>query len=392
MVSKRVTFEATTNIAAEPSHGLLTACISLCSRDAAWGQGRLRSIQKHPNGAHSKVLVNLLLNVVFLTTEQAKPSGGPTSLLSFELTVVNMGEHDASLGTLFIGIVFNTWLFGLVTYQFCSYWSSNMKDTRVFSILLVTVFITDAAASAMMIYVAWFLLIEGYNQPITESIYAKFWPLHINPMSIGWSAFVTQMYLIRRFHRLASKRLLAIALAVLATSCLGLSIGFTVRSFTTQLHLQQSQVPSIAPQATSWLILTCITDCFVTGFLGVALLRLRTGIERTDHIIYRTLRGAVQTGVFAGIFTLGSTIFTFVWPTSFMELTFAIPAGNVYTITLFYSVLLRRESVEHRAGDGRGMELPTSRAMQLTSVISIDQGAVFKQSTVVRENTTIPNA
>jgi len=245
---------------------------------------------------------------------------------------------------------------------------------------------------ARMIYAAWFLLIDGYNQPITKMIYAKFWPLHVNPMSIGWSAFVTQMYLIRRFHRLVSKRFLAIGLAVLATSCLGLSIGFTVRSFTTQLHLEQSQVQSIAPQATSWLILTCITDCFVTGFLGVALLRLRTGIKRTDHIIYRTFRGAVQTGFFAGIFTLGSTIFMFVWPTSFMELTFAIPTGNVYTITLFYSVLLRRESAEYRACDGRGMELPASRAMQLTSVISIDQGAAFKQPTVVRENTTIPNA
>lgn len=39
-----------------------------------------------------------------------------------------MGEYDTLLGTLLVGIFFNTYLFGIVTFQFATYYGSKHKD------------------------------------------------------------------------------------------------------------------------------------------------------------------------------------------------------------------------------------------------------------------------
>ncbi|KAL4062094.1 hypothetical protein V8B97DRAFT_385065 [Scleroderma yunnanense] len=39
-----------------------------------------------------------------------------------------MGQYDMTLGTLLVGIFFNTYLFGIVTYQFALYYRTKFND------------------------------------------------------------------------------------------------------------------------------------------------------------------------------------------------------------------------------------------------------------------------
>ena len=67
------------------------------------------------------------------------------------------------------------------------------------------------------------------------------------------------------------------------------------------------------------------------GTLGVILARSRTGFRKTDTVINRLIRGAIQTGLFAGIFSLGDLVTFIRWPNTNMYGMFAIPIGRIYT-------------------------------------------------------------
>jgi hypothetical protein len=67
------------------------------------------------------------------------------------------------------------------------------------------------------------------------------------------------------------------------------------------------------------------------GTLITILTLSRTGFRKTDTVLNRLIRGAIQTGLFAGIFSLGDLI-TFVrLPTTNLYGMFAIPIGRIYT-------------------------------------------------------------
>jgi thioester reductase-like protein len=75
-------------------------------------------------------------------------------------------------------------------------------------------------------------------------------------------------------------------------------------------------------------------DCGLTPFvvaLTFVLSRSRTGFRKTDTIINRLIRGAIQTGLFASIFALAD-LFSFVLhgDTNLYAM-FAFPIGRIYT-------------------------------------------------------------
>ena len=65
--------------------------------------------------------------------------------------------------------------------------------------------------------------------------------------------------------------------------------------------------------------------------LSYVLSRSRTGFRRTDTIINRLIRGAIQTGLFASVFALAD-LFSFVLHReTYLYAMFAYPIGRIYT-------------------------------------------------------------
>lgn len=59
--------------------------------------------------------------------------------------------------------------------------------------------------------------------------------------------------------------------------------------------------------------------------------RSRTGFHKTDTILNRLIRCAVQTGLFSGFFSLGNLITFVIFPDTDLYVMFAIPLGRIYT-------------------------------------------------------------
>lgn len=69
----------------------------------------------------------------------------------------------------------------------------------------------------------------------------------------------------------------------------------------------------------------------LAGILTTVLYRSRTGFHKTDTVIRRLIRGAVQTGVFASIFSLGDLVAFLTSTDSNLYGMFAFPVGRIYT-------------------------------------------------------------
>ena len=59
--------------------------------------------------------------------------------------------------------------------------------------------------------------------------------------------------------------------------------------------------------------------------------RSRTGFRKTDTVLNRLIRGTIQTGLFASIFSMCNLIAIVILPNTNLYGMFAIPIGRIYT-------------------------------------------------------------
>ena len=79
------------------------------------------------------------------------------------------------------------------------------------------------------------------------------------------------------------------------------------------------------------LLLFLFLKLVITVVLTTIFARSKTGIRRTDSVLNRLIRGTIQTGLFASIFSLGDLLTFLTLPDTNLYGMFAIPIGRIYT-------------------------------------------------------------
>ncbi|EIW74912.1 hypothetical protein CONPUDRAFT_140303 [Coniophora puteana RWD-64-598 SS2] len=249
-----------------------------------------------------------------------------------------MGQYDTSVGLMLIGVFFNTYLYGLVTYQFLCYWRAYYSDRLALRAMIMFLFALDTFHAATVIWMSWFYLVQNFANPV--ALGEALWPYTFTPIATAFAAVVTQVYLAWRIWKLSESNVLfGISLLLVAPSfILGCMCG--IRAWMIHIMAQLAAIDNIV---TGWLITQVMADIFITGTLAAILARSKTGFKRTDSVLNRLIRGAIQTGLFASIFSIGCLVSFLAWPTTQLYGMFAIPVGRIYTNTLLDTLLSRKE-------------------------------------------------
>ncbi|KAH0832958.1 hypothetical protein J3R83DRAFT_11934 [Lanmaoa asiatica] len=246
-----------------------------------------------------------------------------------------MGLYDTTIGTLLVGIFFNTYLYGLVTYQFAAYYRAKFDDRPAIKYMVLFLFILDTFHSASAIYMAWNYTVANYDNPAALAMAE--WPYTFTPIGTALAALVTQIYL--GIWRLTGSKILYGVVIVLAIPSFILGMTCAIKAWIIKVL---SELPRITPLVIAWLSMQVAADAFITATLIIIFSRSRTGFRKTDTILNRLTRGAIQTGLFAGIFSMGDLITFIVLPNTNLYGMFAIPIGRIYTNTLLDTLLTRR--------------------------------------------------
>ncbi|KAF9567785.1 hypothetical protein CPC08DRAFT_626230 [Agrocybe pediades] len=249
-----------------------------------------------------------------------------------------MGAYDKTVGELTRSIPVNTYLYGLVTYQFLVYKNTKFNDPMWIKSVVGALFVVDTIHSTVAAYAAWETCVTNYANP--SSLAFVSWTIPFTAVATSLAAVFTQFFLGHRVYKLMRNRVLTGVIAFFSCSGFAFGVYSGVRS---GIIKEVAHFAPLTPFVICWLGSQTIADLIITAALTYALSRSRTGLRRTDSIINRLIRGAIQTGLFAALFALGD-LFSFVFhrDTNLYAM-FAYPIGRIYTNTLLDTLNARAE-------------------------------------------------
>lgn len=240
-----------------------------------------------------------------------------------------MGQVELILGPVVVSVTTNVFLYGICVIQWSAYYSTTFKDRKAIQVLVAWVMLLDTFHTAASVYMLWDYVVTNFNNPAFLS--AAPWPFPSTPIVTAFASVPIQIFLAWRIKQFSGSwwlfgMIVTFSFAQGATGCasaIGALLNPNIDAFAT-----------LIPIVDSWLSLAVFTDFSITGLLLWYLNKSRTGFRRTDGVISRLIRNAVQTALFASFFCIMDLItFTTLQRTNF-HLIFALPMGRIYTNTL----------------------------------------------------------
>lgn len=246
-----------------------------------------------------------------------------------------------ALGSFLIGILLNMWAYGIVCHMYATYWASSSKDVWWLRCLVPILCIIDTAQTAALGYQLYVICVVFQN-PDPYSL-LRVWPFEFAAVTQSMSAFIVTLVLIHRLYRLTNGNMwLAGGLCVFSLAVF--IIGFTagIRMWTFDFSKGMAGFDVVENLLIVWHSVEAAMNVSISGALIWVLSRSRTGFRRTDSLINLLIRGALQTGCFATIFSV-ITVATYVTQpvTTSIFVIFTLPLGRIYSATLMDTILTR---------------------------------------------------
>ncbi|KAF6764394.1 hypothetical protein DFP72DRAFT_421555 [Ephemerocybe angulata] len=249
-----------------------------------------------------------------------------------------MGAFDTTLGALLLCAVLNTYLYGLTTFQYGTYYNTVFNDPWWIKSAVGALFCIDTVHSISVIYMVWVYLIENMGDPtfVAHSV----WPLPFSAIVISIIAVGVQNFLSLRIYRLLDQKWLLILFACVSTGTAILGFALGVKLMTMDYL---AEYMTVKPQLTAWLTMEVALDTTISAVLFITLQQSRTGFRRSDAVLNRLCRSAIQSGVFTSIMAILALVFFLGYPKTLFYGTFGVPIGRAYTCTLMDTLLCREE-------------------------------------------------
>ncbi|KAF7344690.1 putative Transmembrane protein [Mycena venus] len=195
-------------------------------------------------------------------------------------------------GPLFLGVMFNWFLFGIITLQTYTYFTAFPEDRRITKWLVGAVFFMEVVQSCLSLVdgFRWFGSQWGDMDELNNVGMTWF-------STVIWSPFMAmfvQIFYAWRMWILSRRITFPVIVILLAISqcAAGFWAGVSMYKFG---HTSGTGWHSMLLMTTSIWLVTC--DIVITGCMVYCLMKLRTGIRSTDSLLIRLRRYVIETGL-----------------------------------------------------------------------------------------------
>ncbi|KAI0253234.1 hypothetical protein BJV78DRAFT_221943 [Lactifluus subvellereus] len=278
-----------------------------------------------------------------------------------------------TIGIYLLAVLLNAYLFGVVSQQFYTYWRCGFEDSKRVKVFVITQFTVVAFQSVMLWHMTWTIFIADYGLPLEPlGLSYSAWKSLIQSACGDVLVLSANVFLAIRIHSLTNSRLQRGLVLAFSTSAFVLAIVTTVMtwdssltsSFLATLNLSTTQnVISVV-----WHGLQAIAECLITVFLARALLKSRSGIQKSDGVVNYLIRQVVQIGFLATLWAIAGLGTWFLLPRTALYVLFDATAGPMYTHVIF-DTLLSRVRLRERMANTTHIEIMFSQESQAKSDI-----------------------
>jgi len=203
------------------------------------------------------------------------------------------------LGPIVLAVVFNGALYGTCVCQWYNYYTSGYKDPWYTRLLVAWVVFLDTFHTAAATYMLWEFVVPNFGK--SEIFVHLPWPYPTTPIFICLASVPIQIFLAYRIKGLSRSWLLFLGLAALslAQGACGIAGGILAT-----INPDPAHFTALLPLAESWISIAVFVDVAVTLSLFYFLRRSKTGFKRTDNVIERLIRTAIETASVGAIFCI----------------------------------------------------------------------------------------
>ncbi|KAJ7112692.1 hypothetical protein C8R44DRAFT_882445 [Mycena epipterygia] len=223
-----------------------------------------------------------------------------------------MGDFDNTIGYTLLGVMINTYLTGILTSQFFTYWNTNNSSAEYTDTdplwnkaLVVFLFVVNATQAAAVVYMSWFYCVTNFANPQVVAIIL--WPYPFTALMTAVLALINQTFQCWRIYVFTkSKILVGVILAAALVAC-GTGFAAAIQSATV-ISSQLTKLAALQPVIEANLASQCAVDVLI-----------------------------------ASIFALGNLLSVHFSPGTYMLALFALPIGRIYTHTMMDHFVGREE-------------------------------------------------
>jgi len=264
-----------------------------------------------------------------------------------------MGEFDQTIGFTLMGVTINTLFTGVILSQFFTYWGSSYQDSWGIRSLVAFLFIINVAQASAVVYMSWFYCVENFANPGVVAI--SLWPYPFTAFMTAVLAITNQLFQSWRIYQFTRNKILIGCLVVASLATCGMGVAAAIQSW---IFSELAKLVALQPVVEANLAFQCVVDVVIAIILTVVFSKSKTSFAKTDKVLNRLTRTAVQSGSFTAVFALG-TLFTFHFsPGTYMIALFALPIGRIYTHTMMDHLISREQLRNILSNDGNIVSVP----------------------------------
>ncbi|KAF7333315.1 MFS domain-containing protein [Mycena venus] len=283
---------------------------------------------------------------------------------------------DDVLGPFYIGVVLNTFLYGILVLQSITYYQGFKRDRRWLRLFILYIFIAETVNTAVSVAMIYEPLISQFGTgkpmflfPTYCFQYSPGQPIMETAVSVPVQFFYAWRIRIILQNWFAPALICLTSLAALGGAWW---TSFVVQNAVDYLHKSEIDHPALV-----WSVSSAACDVLITMCLFFSLRGRKTGIKHTDDAVNRIVRTTVQTGALTMIFT-GLNVGLFVGlPNSTLSFVFDFALPKLYSNALISTLNAR--------GGAMSAEQPQRNVLFSTHAQTSSQHIVAPTSVVINK-------
>ncbi|KAG7087917.1 hypothetical protein E1B28_011965 [Marasmius oreades] len=257
-------------------------------------------------------------------------------------------EFDNTLGANLIGLVIGSVLYGVVCSQAYKYFQSFPKDPFIAKATVISLVILETVHTILITHVTYYYMVTNYMNPL--ALLQTVWSSLATVTAISLIVFIAHTFYAVQIYHLGKSFCLPGLIITLGLTQLGFCVALSVVGSQTsmlQIPLTSKKFLIIVP-----LTVGCAGDILCAGALSYYLYINRSGIKRTDSLIWKIMTYAIGTGAISSVVIIAVLIMLALQPLNFIYISIFETLSKLYAV----SILVRLNSRTPSSTSGSGIE------------------------------------
>ncbi|KAH6909958.1 hypothetical protein BKA70DRAFT_1275576 [Coprinopsis sp. MPI-PUGE-AT-0042] len=253
-------------------------------------------------------------------------------------------QAELQHGYMFIGLILNVVLLGVMITQLYIYYTTYKRDRIWMKTFVAYLFLADVTNSIVIFAYLYRVLIVQFGD--FERLFEADWVFASGPATTAVIGTSVQLFFAWRVRILTQQwRISWVLVGLVTTTALVSGLFGILSSWNVSRHPNLFRFQEFSEIVTTWIVSSAVCDAMITGILVVALRRQKNGFKRSDLIIDRIIRLIMQTGLLTMVAAALDVITFLTVKTTGLHLVFNYCLSKLYTNSLLSTLNSRRVNI-----------------------------------------------